>query len=1090
MDPVSITASVITIADVAHKIARYISRVKDASADLVSLMRLTDPANSSSPLVRCHQELNNIVDVLEKDHCGPPGSKRDGIFKAALFPLKEKEITRTRERINIQMNSLATGLKFDEADLAMDTNSRVRSIDRQAQSIQEDLKNDQVLKWLNAPGVAQDHHRAKEKRGAETTGRWLIESDDYASWKTQPQSIYWLHGMLGCGKTILASTIVDDLFKDCGKSSSSLAYFYCSDRHDCSRILRSLLQQLSSQNRDCSRMLQDFYVTLEKGQKQPSRDTMSTLLRAMVTISGTSFIVLDALDECKPRGELMQFIEDIASWHDAPYHMLMTSRSEHDIRTTVESLSHKKYIKDIQKSLNREDIRTHIRYRLAHDKELEKWQNNSKALEEIEVQLMEKADGMFLLADHQLDALRYSYTWDMLIHTLTSLPATLNDQYARILGNMSTNDRKLAIKAFQWVIHSATPIGLDEMVDILATDATINPAFSVNRRLIDREDILQICSNLIDAPIGFPTGFGWRQRPGQPTLRLAHLSVKEYLMSNHILETSAAEFAPKSSDVHATIAQDCLAYLMNAKDKFRTVARYLSDSFLEEFSPNFWKSAPEAGEAISTEWQNKMDSYENEVWIALPLLFYAAEYWPHHVRLAGPGHDSLDQSVFRAFEPDNFESWKLAPDPLRYAIERQLLRLVQHLLEQGTDMNSTTCENYDPLSAAATTGNLEMVILLRKHGADRCASAAGNAAWRGFSKIIEFLLDERTDMNLNPLFYAAIFVDSVPTARMLIAKGAKVDASFHDNTHFEHALGKGHPEMVQLLLSNEVSANIHVHRDALSLAAWSGLEEVVRQLLDAGFDVNARTPGAPGKRSKIQSRTALLCAAEGKRQSTVELLIERGADVNLQTDVSMPWRTVLQRACSLGWIDTVRLLLKSGADISIRGGDHESAFQAACAAPENHDTVLPLLIQHGADVNESGGPFGSPLQCAAHFGRDQAIPILLEHGACINHQRGECGNALQAALEHGHGYVAHQALAAGADRNKVKEELQERLEDVQKGIKKLKWREELVEIITEDGKQEEVRRGSLPDAIAQLPDGYYFDRSLSNGPVSSSVPAK
>lgn len=285
--------------------------------------------------------------------------------------------------------------RINSRNLAMDTNTRVRSVDRQAQSIQEDLKHDQIIKWLNAPDAALSHHQASEKRGAETTGRWFIDSDDYAKWKVEPHSIYWLHGILGCGKTILASTIIDDLSKGCEPSLSTLAYFYCSDRQDCAQILRSLLRQLASQSRECLEMLAALYFVHDKGLKHPSRAALSTCLRSMVGLYGTTFIVLDALDECKSRGELMDLIENIDSWREADYHILVTSRSELDIRATAESLSHKKYIINVQESLNAEDILTHIRYRLSHDRSLRRWQKDPEALRETEVQLMEKSDGMY-----------------------------------------------------------------------------------------------------------------------------------------------------------------------------------------------------------------------------------------------------------------------------------------------------------------------------------------------------------------------------------------------------------------------------------------------------------------------------------------------------------------------------------------------------------------------------------------------------------------------------------------------------------------------------------------------------------------------
>ena len=284
----------------------------------------------------------------------------------------------------------------------MDSNARIRNVDRVARTIEEDLKHDHIFKWVNAPVTAVNHHQATEKRGTATTGKWFLESSEYVEWKSQPHAVYWLHGILGCGKTVLASTVVDDLLESCQISHHTLAYYYFSfdvqvvGRQDCANMLRSLLRQLSNQNQDCLQMLEAAYLAHGNGQKQPSLEELSTLLQSMIQASGTTFIVLDALDECNSRGELLRLIGTIGAWDQADVHILLTSRSETEVRSTIESLDCRKFITDIQTSLNTEDIHTHIRSRLSLDADLKRWRKDATALEDIEAQLMKSADGMYV----------------------------------------------------------------------------------------------------------------------------------------------------------------------------------------------------------------------------------------------------------------------------------------------------------------------------------------------------------------------------------------------------------------------------------------------------------------------------------------------------------------------------------------------------------------------------------------------------------------------------------------------------------------------------------------------------------------------
>ena len=278
----------------------------------------------------------------------------------------------------------------------MDTNTRVRDVDRQAQSIQEDLKNGQIFGWLSATEASSNHHWALKKR-ALATGKWFIESPDYVEWKLHPQSVHWLHGLLGGGKTVLASTIIDDLSKQCETTQCTLAYFYffeSPDRQDCTTMLHTLLRQLATRNPACLKILTESYLIHGKGSRQPSLHALLNLLQSMLETCGTTFIVLDALDECDSREELLELIGSIQFWSCADLHILLTSRSEPDVRMTVESWN-KKYITNIQNSSHSEDIRTHIISRLSHDSRLRRWRNNPSALKEIEVRVLEKVDGMY-----------------------------------------------------------------------------------------------------------------------------------------------------------------------------------------------------------------------------------------------------------------------------------------------------------------------------------------------------------------------------------------------------------------------------------------------------------------------------------------------------------------------------------------------------------------------------------------------------------------------------------------------------------------------------------------------------------------------
>jgi hypothetical protein len=86
-----------------------------------------------------------------------------------------------------------------------------------------------------------------------------------------------LHGIPGCGKTILSSTRLENVFQYCADDPGRVvSYFYFdfndAEKHSPELMVRSLICQLSA-------MCQDTYMSLSKWQKDPHiRDEIETAL--------------------------------------------------------------------------------------------------------------------------------------------------------------------------------------------------------------------------------------------------------------------------------------------------------------------------------------------------------------------------------------------------------------------------------------------------------------------------------------------------------------------------------------------------------------------------------------------------------------------------------------------------------------------------------------------------------------------------------------------------------------------------------------------------------------------------------------------
>ncbi|WP_410497953.1 ankyrin repeat domain-containing protein [Chitinibacter sp. S2-10] len=142
-----------------------------------------------------------------------------------------------------------------------------------------------------------------------------------------------------------------------------------------------------------------------------------------------------------------------------------------------------------------------------------------------------------------------------------------------------------------------------------------------------------------------------------------------------------------------------------------------------------------------------------------------------------------------------------------------------------------------------------------------------------------------------------------------------------------------------------------------------------------------------------------------------------GYDAGLNTVWPRPtepkeWSPLMQAAFSGSQVK-VELLLEAGADLN---ETDERACQAIhLAALQGHAKVLACLLGQGADVNAVSDDLGTPLIMAASRGHLAAIDVLLDCHANVNQARRDGCTALHRAIAKGHDAIAVRLLQAGAN---------------------------------------------------------------------------
>lgn len=268
----------------------------------------------------------------------------------------------------------------------------------------------EILAWLDAskPTMTKPTTRyTNALKGRYTgTGSWYIHSQDFDRWTKEPNSVSWLWGIPGCGKTVLSATIIERLTDLCSRvQDQALAYFYFAfdDQalQNVEDMIRSLAAQLCSQCTSIPDSIESLYSKCLEGRLQPTPPTYRMLrgmLRQLFGCFNQVFIVLDALDECAERHDLILALEEMAGWQNSELHLLTTSRKELELEECMNTLTKEADRIGIQGMPVEADISSYVLGRLRTDRRLKRWQE-PELEKEIAMTLTSKAHGMYVSSD-------------------------------------------------------------------------------------------------------------------------------------------------------------------------------------------------------------------------------------------------------------------------------------------------------------------------------------------------------------------------------------------------------------------------------------------------------------------------------------------------------------------------------------------------------------------------------------------------------------------------------------------------------------------------------------------------------------------
>jgi len=871
--------------------------------------------------------------------------------------------------------------------------------------------------WLSAPDPSSNLAAARDKR-QHGTGVWLLESPTFRAWENEHFTFLVLYGKPGSGKTVLSSTVIHSLLES-KIFERDLVYFYFDFQSREKQLVRSfwksVIFQLYNQNDKTFDIVEELYNSHSRGRTTPTLRELKATARQMFESSKSVYLVLDALDECEDRRNLLESLRDLRSWNQEHVHVLATSRRETDIEDVLGTVASDAI--SLEECVVDGDIVIYVRHQLQHDEKLSRWPDHVR--KEIEVALLEGAKGMFRWVECQLDAIRGCMKLGLLRRALKSLPRTLDDTYSRILDNIPEQYLEDARRILSCLICSFHPLAVQEIADTVAVVGHGETYYDVENRFSEPRDVLTICSGLVTTTRSIRNTFFGDRQLNIEELRLAHFSVKEYLISNGSITKSASNFALDLRYAHETLANLCMRYLAWCHEENMCE----DPSFLQEY----------------------IRSSSEEVAFAP----YAASSWSRHLRAAQLDSSSplYDQCLTMLTDPALLRDIIRLHTPWFRYQELILMRQCGYVTTiMGNNRLNPNVEVTPPLYFASLFGMDQMVLMLLEKGENvDCSGCGGScltaAVCGGHESTVKLLISKGASINAVVLqtsndmeilysrtaIHEAVHHGNEEIVRILLAYGAdvnigrscpgKVGERQDALTPLQEAVAHSRKHIVQLLLDAGADPNACAGYQGIPLEHAQFREsgvDMMTMLLDHGADPNMAS--YPGKTKK-----PLFSAIIKQHQPRIKLLIERGADLETMDSHFIPSvllfpnsilpkiKTLLRlradinvgrlliAAVKYGHLDVVDFLLLSGVSPDSQESNGNAALHSAAFTPESSIEAINKLLNAGADINTYGGPLGSALQAAALSGKADVVKLLLQIGSAIDHAGGDYGTALKIA---------------------------------------------------------------------------------------------
>ncbi|KUJ07177.1 uncharacterized protein LY89DRAFT_370709 [Mollisia scopiformis] len=404
-----------------------------------------------------------------------------------------------------------------------------------------------LLARLSNVDCTRKHCKLKNTRH-KGTGIWLPQHPEYIKWESNPKSaVLCCHGIPGCGKSVLASTIIDST-----EDNKRAIFYYCdyADKRTLfpSNVFGTLARQILERQET---LPEPLAPTIERAEHDGDRltdhsEAFRLLVQCIEIATHPLCIVLDGLDECTEHSQkiICDGLQHLLHLDNLKLKVFITARAELEsslkLRPSISSLSI-----SISSATIALDIGSYVRASTRHRISNGSLVMQDPSLEELIVdKLVNGAKGMFLWVEFQLNDLCDAESDCGIKNVLENLPRSLSETYDRLLSRIEGRDRATMIeRMFKWLVCARQPLRVEELREGVAF--TIDDLeWDQDKIVTDLNRLVRACSNLVVIDVE------------TQIVQLSHYTVEQYLLQN-----DAAAFHFTREDAEIMAGEFCLAYL-------------------------------------------------------------------------------------------------------------------------------------------------------------------------------------------------------------------------------------------------------------------------------------------------------------------------------------------------------------------------------------------------------------------------------------------------------------------------------------------------------------------------------------------------